>query len=118
MQTQMNVRIDDELKTRGDAALARIGYGPSAAVRQLWTRAAGCEDDAALAELGAFLSGTATEDDAHAQRIAAFEHGRCSIAGMLEELGAANAGHGGPSTPDEELLEQALLEQLDMRGLS
>ena len=35
-QTQMNMRIDAELKAAGDAALAHLSYTPSAAVRGLW----------------------------------------------------------------------------------
>lgn len=38
--TQMNTRIDRELKERGDAALARAGFTPSQAVRALWEFAA------------------------------------------------------------------------------
>lgn len=40
-QTQMNTRIDAELKVAGDAALARLGYTPSAGCAgsggSLWT---------------------------------------------------------------------------------
>lgn len=38
--TQMNTRIDSNLKVQGDAALAEFGYSPSAAVRLLWEYAA------------------------------------------------------------------------------
>ena len=34
--TQMNVRLDRELKRAGDAVLAGHGYTPSCAVRALW----------------------------------------------------------------------------------
>ena len=33
---QMNTRIAEDLKQRGDAVLSRLGYSPSAAVRGLW----------------------------------------------------------------------------------
>lgn len=46
-QTQMNTRIDAELKAAGDAALARLGYTPSAAVRGLWRFVVDHQDDAA-----------------------------------------------------------------------
>lgn len=38
--TQMNVRIDAELKKQGDRALERIGLSPSEAARALWEFAA------------------------------------------------------------------------------
>ena len=34
--TQMNVRIDRQLKEAGDAVLAHLGMTPSQAVRELW----------------------------------------------------------------------------------
>ena len=46
-QTQMNTRIDAELKVAGDAALAHLGYTPSAAVRGLWRFVVDHQDDAA-----------------------------------------------------------------------
>lgn len=38
--TQMNVRLETNLKNQGDAALAHAGYSPSQAARKLWTLAA------------------------------------------------------------------------------
>lgn len=46
-QTQMNTRIDAELKEAGDAVLSRLGYTPSAAVRGLWRFVVDHQDDAA-----------------------------------------------------------------------
>lgn len=37
---QINVRLDRDLKQRGDAALAEMGISPSDAVRALWAKAA------------------------------------------------------------------------------
>ena len=45
-QVQMNTRIDAELKAAGDAALAHLGYTPSAAVRGLWRFVVDHQDDA------------------------------------------------------------------------
>lgn len=36
--TQMNVRIESELKRAGDAALRAAGFTPSEAIRALWER--------------------------------------------------------------------------------
>ena len=44
-QVQMNTRIDEGLKERGDAALHRLGYSPSEAVRGLWRYAVERQDD-------------------------------------------------------------------------
>ena len=38
--TQMNVRIDSDVKVRGDAAFAEVGYSPSEAARLFWGFAA------------------------------------------------------------------------------
>ena len=38
--TQMNVRLEDDLKRRGDAAFAAAGYTPTQVVRRIWERAA------------------------------------------------------------------------------
>lgn len=46
-QTQMNTRIDAELKAAGDAALAHLGYTSSAAVRGLWRFVVDHQDDVA-----------------------------------------------------------------------
>ena len=36
IMTQMNTRIEQDLKQRGDAVLAEAGFSPSEAVRALW----------------------------------------------------------------------------------
>lgn len=41
--TQLNVRMDSELKRKGDAALQKAGVSPSQATRALWQRAADLE---------------------------------------------------------------------------
>ena len=43
--TQLNVRISPELKARGDEALTRAGFTPSAAVRALWSLAVAHRED-------------------------------------------------------------------------
>lgn len=42
--SQINVRIDADLKRRGDASLAQSGLTPTGAVRALWELAASCAD--------------------------------------------------------------------------
>lgn len=43
--TQMNVRLEDDLKRRGDAAFAAAGYTPTQVVRRIWERASEVGDD-------------------------------------------------------------------------
>ena len=40
--SQLNVRIDSDLKRAGDAVFTSIGLSPSQAVRALWELAARC----------------------------------------------------------------------------
>lgn len=50
--TQMNVRLEDDLKRRGDAAFAAAGYTPTQVVRRIWERAVEMGDNPeALASL-------------------------------------------------------------------
>ena len=63
---QMNVRIDEDVKARGDEVFARAGFTPSQVVRAVWEyafmRASGADADEAerrrriaLAEYGAHI---------------------------------------------------------------
>lgn len=45
MQSRVNVRIDTDLKTAGDAALAAAGFTPTQAVRILWSLAVRYQDE-------------------------------------------------------------------------
>lgn len=44
MRSQVNVRIDANMKTAGDAALAAAGITPTQAVRMLWSLAVCYQD--------------------------------------------------------------------------
>jgi len=54
MNTQMNVRIDDQIKRMGDEVFANLGLTPSQVVRRVWEFAAahGEAPDIVLAALG------------------------------------------------------------------
>lgn len=45
MQSRVNARIDANLKTAGDAALAAAGLTPTQAVRMLWSLAVRYQDE-------------------------------------------------------------------------
>lgn len=62
--TQMNVRIDADIKRSGDAAFARAGHTPTDVVRKVWEFAARNEHDVdAIREALAVLDPPTDEDE-------------------------------------------------------
>ena len=58
MIVQMNTRIDDQVKSAGDAAFAEAGYTPSQVVRAVWSFAErNRNDSSAISELLTKLRG-------------------------------------------------------------
>ena len=116
MPTQMNIRIESDLKTAGDAALADAGYTPTTAVRTLWAFAArNAHDPAAVRTAIAFLS--EGEDDAEQQRRArAVEEGPRIVERFMQERGLRYRPDA-PRPSDKELLEQAIAEAYREKGL-
>lgn len=124
---QMNVRIDGDVKRRGDRNLARAGYSPSQAVRALWTFAAeaGADDPRVLRD---FLEGNAEQaapDSAASEkdrRIRSMQEARQRISDFVAESGTARQEL--PEDADErlayydELREEAHWDRLAERGLS
>lgn len=72
---QMNVRIDRDLKRRGDAGLRAIGLSPTQAIRKVWELASGSDED--RDNLQALLSshGDHGSEDIWARRRRAAEDG-------------------------------------------
>ena len=63
--SQMNIRIQESIKERGEKAFAHIGLSPSEAVRKLWDFAARHENDPkALQSLIAELDEVGTPEEA------------------------------------------------------
>lgn len=63
--SQMNIRIQESIKERGEKAFAHIGLSPSEAVRKLWDFAARHENDPkALLSLIAELDEVGTPEEA------------------------------------------------------
>ena len=113
--TQMNIRIDEFLKARGDAAFANMGMTPTDVVRAVWEYAASHDDVPAI--LQAALSSPSKDfaqiESNYRVSLAQDAHGAVS---RFREL----AGIPGPSALDEidyrELREQAWgirLEELE-----
>ena len=119
----MNVRLNSALKKRGDSALASMGYAPSAAVRAVWTLANGGPRELdQLKEtldrgraLGLRKGGTGEEASGDP-----LDHGWGLYIAALERVGISPSAAAArdTATGDEELLEQALWERLEERGLA
>ena len=60
MNTQMNVRIDEQVKLLGDEVFAGLGFTPSQVVRRVWEFAAAHREapDIVLAALGGTCAGS------------------------------------------------------------
>lgn len=116
---QMNVRIDAELKQRGDAALQSLGFSPTKAVRALWSLACGGSKE--LDELKRVLDlGRAVDSrtDTAVDDSALWE-GWSLYGSALQQVGAS--GRACPASPgltDEGLLEESLWERLEEKGLA
>ena len=91
-QTQMNTRIDAELKEAGDAALARLGYTPSAAVRGLWRFVVDHQDDAAAVREVIEPGAASAFSDEAARKAIAISELRSLYAQTASELGIPERG--------------------------
>lgn len=116
---QMNVRMDAELKQRGDAALQSLGFSPTKAVRALWSLACGGSKE--LDELKRMLDlGRSADSRADAAvDDAALREGWSLYGSALQQMGAS--GRACPTSlgpTDEELLEESLWERLEEKGLA
>lgn len=114
---QLNVRMGAALKERGDAGLASIGLTASEAVRALWELASsGAQNLAALQRLLA----DAPAASPRAEVLDAgdpLSEGKSLYAAALSQLGL-EAAPVDAGVSDKELLQDALLERLDVKGLA
>ena len=114
---QLNVRLGAALKERGDAGLASIGLTASEAVRALWELASsGAQNLAALQRLLA----DAPAASPRAEALDAgdpLSEGKSLYAAALSQLGL-EAAPVDAGVSDKELLQDALLERLDEKGLA
>ena len=116
--TQMNVRIDEGLKRRGDAALAEAGYTPSQVVRLVWEQAATSGESAA--ELfGVLGSPPSTQGPFELRRQAILEEDEAARRAVDELL--ARSALPAPSTEGldlDELRWEAHEQRMRERGLA
>ena len=112
---QLNVRIDRELKARGDATLSLAGSSPVKIIRQLWEcLASGGDAYERIMEVLCPAQDVAPVVDPH-QRV-------MRSASLFEELGAS-FGEDLPAfepdlRPTSEILEEVERELLEERGLA
>ena len=118
--SQINARIAPAIKKAGDAALADVGYTPTRAIRALWEfagRNRGNEKE--LRKVLSTLEGKTDEATLNAEterRLHIAAEGPSIVKSALLEMGIEPAQFA-DETPYDELLEQALFEKLEERGL-
>ena len=111
---QVNVRMDAALKQAGDAALEEAGLTPSAAVRALWRKASKRGQD--LEEVARLCTSVGTAANAPAPTAnEALARGPRIVEEGMRALGISQLHVQEGS--DAELLEAALLERYEERGL-
>ena len=118
--TQMNLRIDAQVKERGDTGLAQAGYSPSRAVRTLWEFAAAhVHDPRTVQDL---LQQVEMRQDADEQsRIAAKMAVLDEALGLQRQLEALTGLQQGAEVreiSDRELRAEALFSRWEERGLA
>lgn len=115
--TQLNARLDCDLKASGDEALLLIGLSPTQAVRALWEKAAKRGND--LEQVAALLSPEARKPEQSGQS-RADEVVRSGWAFMDEAYKSLGINPDAVSDlpNDKEMLENALYEKLVERGLA
>lgn len=114
-QTQMNIRIDERLKVRGDAAFESIGWTPSQAARALWRFAATHEGDRRiLKDECEKLAGRGGQGDAAARALV--EESWAIVDGGLADCGL-DLQLIEPTGSYDDLRERVLYERLSERSL-
>lgn len=111
---QMNVRMDANLKKAGDEALASIGLTPTETVRMVWEAAA--DRKQGLAEIEKLSSAARSSKQAASSQL----HGGFADVWEAVDRFVKERGYAGsplPDLTDEELLEEALVERMEERGL-
>lgn len=86
--SQMNVRIDEKLRTDGNLALASIGWSPSRAIRAIWEYAAAHrESPAVLIDTLEQLESSGEETSAINERLALANEGAALVQNALRSWG-------------------------------
>lgn len=114
--SQMNIRIDDQVRVEGNRALASIGFTPARIIRGLWGFAAKNQNNPArMRSALRFVEEQDAEADGKEVRARAIEEGWHIAEEGLAGLGVLQIS----AAPVDlrELKEQAMRERWEARGL-
>lgn len=117
---QMNVRLDEDLKKKGDSAFSKAGITPSEAVRALWQFAIDhASEPSAIAKQVSELQNAESEEDAlkRQQRIRAASAMYESVDAFFAQRGASLLNLKLEPLPDEALYEQAMIDHFSEKGV-
>lgn len=116
---QMNTRINEKLKSAGDAAFESVGFTPTRAVRTLWEFAARNKHDReAIEDLLHQLEGeSASEEEERKRKVRLAESGPGTFERFLEEMGVSEMPtFSEPDLSPSEIRERAALERAAQKG--
>lgn len=113
--TQMNVRIDEQLRIEGNAALENIGISPAQMVRAVWSYAARNKNNPLKLEHDFKFLEDKTPSEEVQRKLDLLAEGQKIVADFYKEMGITPTGT--DDTPYEVLKEQAYYERWRERGL-
>lgn len=113
--TQMNVRIDEQLRIEGNAALESIGISPAQMVRAVWSYAARNKNNPLKLEHDLKFLEDKTPSEEVQRKLDLLAEGQKIVADFYKEMGIT-PGEIGP-LPYDELKELAYRERWESRGL-
>ena len=113
--TQMNVRIDEQLRIEGNAALESIGISPAQMVRAVWSYAARNKNNPLKLKYDLNFLEDKTPSDEVQRKLDLLAEGQKIVADFYKEVGIT-PGEIDP-LPYDELKELAYRERWESRGL-
>lgn len=115
--SQMNVRIDDDIRIEGNLALEEVGWTPSQAARALWSYAArNRQHPRKLREMMSSLEGSPGSEKEKPQPSEAVLRASRIYDEFCDKVGI-DSSKPREALPYEQLKEEAFLERWQERGL-
>lgn len=124
---QMNVRIDPDLKRRGDRVLAKRGLSPSQAVRAFYESVVGTKersDEVLDAVLGCGPKhGAGADDSERARKLESIRKVQASVRMVAKSAGSTSAPEAAAAEPfgeaaaDKAMLEKVISEHYAQKGM-
>lgn len=118
-QSQINARIDAQLKTTGDAGLAAAGYTPTQAVRALWALATRFKNEPAKIRVALDPDGDVTPDGLaeRKRRLEAAQRGAGLVDSLCKQYGLPGSSSDLASLPYRELRDVLMEGHFAEKGL-